>query len=252
MAIAGCRRGSRNGKAVTDYVVFTFLPNHVALKLNSNGWMANFDKKLLRGIFMNQGIEKGGNPQVDRYLAGVKKWREELVALREIMLDCQLTEALKWGKPCYVFGENNIVILQGFKAFCAVLFTKGALLRDREGVLKKPGPNTQSARRIPFTNVDEINAMAATLKTYLREAVEVEKQGLKVAFKKPSEFEIPEELQNKLDAMPPLKTAFEALTPGRQRGYLLHFSSAKQSKTRVSRIEKCIPAILEGKGFHDR
>jgi uncharacterized protein YdeI (YjbR/CyaY-like superfamily) len=188
------------------------------------------------------------NPKVDGYLRRAKKWQEEMKKLRRISLDCGLTEELKWGKPCYTFQKSNIVIIQGFKEFCALLFTKGALLKDPNGILRKFG--WQAARRIPFTNVREIVEMEPVLKAYIREAMEVEKAGLKVTLKKNPE-PIPEELQNKLDESPALKAAFEALTPGRQRGYILYFSGAKQSKTRTSRIEKCMRQILNGKGLND-
>ena len=201
---------------------------------------------------MNHGSGDGANPKVDGFFERAKKWQAELRQLRTVILDCGLSETMKWGKPCYTFQANNVVILQGFKNACAILFTKGGLLRDPDGVLEKPGENTQAARRILFTDVREIVAMTSTLKAYLQEAMAVEEAGLKVEFKKPSEFEIPEELQNKMDEMPALKAAFEALTPGRQRAYYLHFAAPKQSKTRVARVEKCIPAILEGKGLNDR
>jgi uncharacterized protein YdeI (YjbR/CyaY-like superfamily) len=188
------------------------------------------------------------NPKVDGYLAKAKKWQEEMTKLRRISLDCGLTEELKWGKPCYTFQNSNVVIIQGFKEFCALLFCKGALLKDRHGILKKFG--WQAARRIPFTDVREIVEMEPILKAYIHEAIEAEKAGLKVNYKKKPE-PIPEELQNKLDEIPALKTAFNALTPGRQRGYILHFSGAKQSKTRASRVKKCIPQILKGKGLND-
>ncbi len=188
------------------------------------------------------------NPKVDEYLRKAKKWQEEFEKLRRISLDCGLTEELKWGKPCYTFQKSNIVILQGFKEFCALLFCKGALLNDPKGILKKFG--WQAARRIPFTNVREIVEMEPILKTCIHEAIEVEKAGLKVNFKKNPE-PIPEELQNKLDEIPALKSAFDALTPGRQRGYILYFSAAKQSKTRESRVEKCMRRILNGKGLDD-
>jgi len=186
------------------------------------------------------------NPKVDKYLAKAKKWQREMEKLRRISLDCGLSEELKWGKPCYTFQNSNIVIIQGFKEFCALLFVKGALLNDPNGVLKKFG--WQAARRIPFTNVREIGEMEPILKAYIHEARE--KAGLKVNFKTKRE-PIPEELQNKLDEIPALKTAFEALTPGRQRGYILYFSGAKQSKTRESRVKKCMPQILKGKGLND-
>ena len=188
------------------------------------------------------------NPKVDGYLRKAKKWQEEMTKLRRISLDCGLTEELKWGKPCYTFQKSNIVIIQGFKEFCALLFCKGALLKDRHGILKKFG--WQAARRIPFSNVGEIVEMEPILKVYIHEAIEAEKAGLKVNYKKNPE-PIPEELQNKLDEIPALKTAFDALTPGRQRGYILYFSAAKQSKTRASRVKKCMPQILKGKGLND-
>jgi len=188
------------------------------------------------------------NPKVDGYLRKAKTWQEEMEKLRRISLDCGLTEELKWGKPCYTFQKSNIVIIQGFKEFCAFLFCKGALLNDPKGILKKFG--WQAARRIPFTNVREIVEMEPILKAYIHEAIEVEKAGLEVNFKKDPE-PVPEELQKKLDEFPVLKTAFEALTPGRQRGYILYFSGAKQSKTRESRVEKCMRRILNGKGLDD-
>ena len=188
------------------------------------------------------------NPKVDEYLRKAKKWQEEFEKLRRISLACGLTEELKWGKPCYTFQKSNIVIIQGFKEFCALLFCKGALLKDRRGILKKFG--WQAARRIPFTDVREILEMEAILRAYICEAIEAEKAGLKVNYKKKPE-RIPEELQNKLDEIPSLKTAFKALTPGRQRGYILYFSAAKQSKTRESRVEKCVQQILTGKGLND-
>ena len=188
------------------------------------------------------------NPKVDGYLTKAKKWQEEFKTLRRILLDCQLTEELKWRKPCYTFQKSNVVIIQGFKEFCALLFCKGALLNDPKGILKKFG--WQAARRIPFTGVREIVKMELILKAYIHEAIEVEKAGLKVNFKQNPE-PIPEEFQNKLGESPALKTAFEALTPGRQRGYILYFSGAKQSKTRESRVEKCMRRILNGKGLND-
>jgi uncharacterized protein YdeI (YjbR/CyaY-like superfamily) len=191
------------------------------------------------------------NPKVDAFLKNAQKWREEFKNLREIILDCQLTEELKWGVPCYTYQDTNIVLIHGFKEYCAILFVKGALLKDPKGVLITQTENVQAGRQIRFTNVQEITAMAPTLKAYIKEAVEVEKAGLKVAFKKTSEFKLPEELQDKLDKIPALKTAFESLTPGRQRAYLFYFSAAKQSKTRESRIDKCIPQILNGKGLND-
>jgi uncharacterized protein YdeI (YjbR/CyaY-like superfamily) len=188
------------------------------------------------------------NPKVDGYLRKARKWQEEMTKLRRISLDSGLTEELKWGKPCYMFQTSNIVIIQGFKEFCALLFCKGSLLNDPNGILKKFG--WQAARRIPFTNVREVVEMEPILKAYICEAIEAEKAGLKVNYKKKPE-PIPEELQNKLDEIPALKAAFEALTPGRQRGYILYFSGAKQSKTRASRVKKCMPQILKGKGLND-
>jgi uncharacterized protein YdeI (YjbR/CyaY-like superfamily) len=192
------------------------------------------------------------NPKVDVYFSKAKKWQEELEKLRMIILDCQLTEELKWGKPCYTFQKSNIVIIQGFKEYCALMFCKGALLNDANGILIKPGENTQAGRWIKFTAVREIVEMETILKAYIYEAIEVEKAGLKVNFKKTTEFIIPEEFQNKLDEIPALKTAFDALTPGRQRAYILYFSAPKQSKTRESRVEKCMQQILNGKGLDDQ
>src|SRR2546428_14173449 len=192
------------------------------------------------------------NPKVDVCLSKAKKWQEEFEKLRMIILDCGLTEELKWGKPCYTFQKSNIVIIQGFKEYCALMFCKGALLNDPNGILKKPGENTQAARQIRFTNVREIVEMEPILKAYIHEAIEVEKAGLKVNFKKTTEFIIPEEFQNKLAEIPALKTAFKALTPGRQRAYILYFSAPKQSKTREARVEKCMQQILNGKGLNDR
>ena len=192
------------------------------------------------------------NSKVDVYMSNAKKWRKELEKLRTIILDCQLTEELKWGKPCYTFQKSNIVIILPLKEYCALLFCKGALLNDVKGLLIKPGENTQAARQIRFTNLREIVEMETILKAYIHQAIEVEKAGLEVNYKKTTEFVIPEELQRKLDEITALKTAFAALTPGRQRGYLLYFSAAKQSKTRESRVEKCMPQILNGKGLNDR
>ena len=189
------------------------------------------------------------NPKVDGYLRKAKKWQKEMEKLRRISLDGGLTEELKWGKPCYTFQKSNIVIIQGFKEFCALLFCKGVLLNDPNGILKKFG--WQAARRIPFNNVREIVEMEPILKAYIHEAIEAEKAGLQVNFQKNPE-PIPRELQNKLDEIPALKTAFDALTPGRQRGYILYFSAPKQSKTRESRVEKCMRQILKGKGLNDQ
>ncbi len=192
------------------------------------------------------------NPKVDVFLSKAKKWQEEMKKLRMIILDCGLTEELKWGKPCYTFEKSNIVLIHGFKEYCALLFFKGALLKDANGILIQQTENVQAARQSRFTNAREIVEMEPILKAYIYEAIEVEKAGLKVNFKKTTEFNIPEEFQNKLDEIPALKKAFDALTPGRQRGYILYFSAPKQSKTRESRIEKCMQQILNGKGLNDQ
>ena len=192
------------------------------------------------------------NPKVDVYLSKAKKWQEEMEKLRMIILDCQLTEELKWGKPCHTFQKSNIIIIIGLKEYCALVFCKGVLLNDANGILIKPGENTQAGRWIKFTSVREIVEMETILKAYIYEAIEVEKAGLKVSFKKTSDFIIPEEFQNKLDEIPALKTAFDALTPGRQRAYILYFSAPKQSKTRESRVEKYRQQILNGMGLNDK
>jgi uncharacterized protein YdeI (YjbR/CyaY-like superfamily) len=191
------------------------------------------------------------NPKVDFFFSKAKKWREEFEKLRTIVLDCGLTEELKWGQPCYTFQKKNIVLIHGFKEYCALLFFKGALLKDADGLLIQQTENVQAGRQIRFTNVREIVQMEPILKDYIREATQVEKAGLKVKLKKTSDFKIPEEFQKKLNTIPALKTAFDALTPGRQRGYIFYFSQAKQSKTRESRVEKCMPQILKGKGLND-
>lgn len=191
------------------------------------------------------------NPKVDAYLDEIEQWQDEARELRRIVLDCQLTEEVKWRLPCYTFQNNNVVIIQGFKHYCALMFFKGALLKDTQGVLVKPGKNTQAGRQIRFTNVQGILEKEAILKAYIDEAIEVEKTGLKVELKKTSEYVIPGEFQTKLDENPALKTAFEALTPGRQRAYLLYFSGAKRSKTRERRVEKSMQRILDGKGLND-
>ena len=192
------------------------------------------------------------NPKVDGYLRKSKKWQEELEKLRMIILGCGLTEELKWGVPCYTFQKSNIVLMHVFKEYCALLFFKGALLNDANGILIQQTKNVQAARQIRFTNVREMVKMKPILKAYIHEAIEVEKAGLKVNFKKTTEFVIPEEFQNKLDEIPALKTAFDVLTPGRQRAYILYFSAPKQSKTRESRVEKCMQQILNGKGLNDQ
>jgi uncharacterized protein YdeI (YjbR/CyaY-like superfamily) len=191
------------------------------------------------------------NPKVDAFLAREKRWKAEFEKLRQIILDCQLSEELKWGQPCYALDGNNIVLMHGFKEYCALLFMKGALLKDAKGVLVQQTENVQSARQIRFTGVQEISKLEKTLKAYIREAIEVERAGLKVELKKTADYKVPEEFQARLDALPALKAAFEALTPGRQRAYLFHFSQPKQSATRESRVEKLIPKILDGLGLDD-
>ncbi len=191
------------------------------------------------------------NPKVDFFFKKTTAWKKEFAQLRAIVLDCGLSEELKWGQPCYTFEKANIVLIHGFKEYCALLFFKGALLKDKKKILIQQTENVQSARQIRFTNVNEIIKLKAALKSYIYEAIEVEEAGLKVEFKKTSDFKVPEEFQNKLDKKPALKKAFEALTPGRQRAYLFYFSSAKQSKTREDRIKKYEQKILEGKGLDD-
>ena len=193
----------------------------------------------------------GMNPKVDFYFSKAKEWQEEFEKLRVIVLDCGLTEELKWGCPCYTFEKRNIVLIHGFKEYCALLFFKGALLNDANGILIQQTENVQAARQIRFTNVREIEKLKPTLKAYVYEAIEVEQAGLRVGLKKTTAFKRPEEFQSKLDEIPALKKAFYALTPGRQRGYLLYFSAPKQSKTRESRVEKCVQQILNGKGLND-
>jgi uncharacterized protein YdeI (YjbR/CyaY-like superfamily) len=191
------------------------------------------------------------NPKVDWFFNKAKQWKEEYEKLRVLALDCGVTEELKWGCPCYTFENKNIVLIHGFKEYCALLFFKGALLNDADNLLIQQTKNVQAARQVRFTRVREIDELKDILKRYIREAIEVEKAGTKMNFKKTTEFNMPEEFQIKLKANPKLKTAFNALTPGRQRGYLLYFSSAKQSKTREARIEKYILQILEGNGLED-
>ena len=191
------------------------------------------------------------NPKVDAFLTRAGKWQAEFEKLRKIILQCELTEELKWGSPCYTFQNRNVVLMHGFKEYCALLFFKGALLRDPEGILIRQTETVQSARQVRFSNVREIVKLKTILKAYLLEAIEVERAGLKVNFKQTAEFSVVEEFQNKLDKSPALKRAFNALTPGRQRAYLLHFSAAKQAKTRAARVEKYTPQILKGKGMDD-
>jgi uncharacterized protein YdeI (YjbR/CyaY-like superfamily) len=191
------------------------------------------------------------NPKVDFYFNKAEKWQGEIERLRMIILDCGLTEELKWGCPCYTFQDSNIVLIHVFKEYCALLFFKGALLNDVHNKLIQQTKNVQAARQIRFTNTLEVIELESTLKAYIFEAIEVEKAGLKVNFKTTTEFEVTEEFQSKLNNIPALKAAFESLTPGRQRAYLFHFSKPKQSKTRELRVENCIPQILSGKGLND-
>ncbi|SFI71472.1 Uncharacterized conserved protein YdeI, YjbR/CyaY-like superfamily, DUF1801 family [Paenibacillus sp. UNC496MF] len=191
------------------------------------------------------------NPQAEAFIAKAKTWKAEYEKLREIVLDCGLTEAFKWMHPCYTFQDKNIVLIHGFKDYCALLFHKGALLKDPHGILIQQTENVQAARQIRFADVREIVELEATVRAYIYEAVEAERSGREVTFKKPEEFAMAEEFQAKLDELPALKAAFDALTPGRQRAYLLHFSQPKQAKTRASRVEKWLPHILAGKGLSD-
>jgi len=197
---------------------------------------------------MTKGVR---NPKIDPFFNKAKQWKEEFERLRAIVLDCELTEDFKWMHPCYTYQNNNIVLIHGFKEYCALLFHKGALLKDPHGILIQQTENVQAARQIRFTNVQQIDEMQLIIKSYIDEAIDVEKAGLKVEYKKNTEYVIPEELQNKFAEIPELKTAFEALTPGRQRAYILHFSQPKQSKTREARVEKYLPHILNGKGLND-
>lgn len=191
------------------------------------------------------------NPKVDAYFSRRDSWQEEFTRLRSILLDTGLSEDLKWGEPCYTLNGANIVLIHGFKDYCALLFFKGALMTDTAGVLIQQTKNVQAARQIRFTSADEISGMENVLKAYVAEAAEIERSGAKIDFKSTDEFAVPEEFQAKIDSTPSLKTAFEALTPGRQRAYLLHFAQPKQAKTRESRIEKAMPQILAGKGLND-
>ena len=191
------------------------------------------------------------NPKVDAFLDKAKKWQDEMTLLRQIVLDCHLNEELKWGVPCYDLNTANVVLIHGFKEYCAILFHKGVLLKDSEGILIQQTKNVQSARQIRFSSLEQIKEQEATIKAYVFEAIEVEKAGLKVALKKTNEYVIPDELQDKLDNDITFKNAFEGLTPGRQRGYIYHIASAKQAKTRISRIEDNVTRILNGFGFND-
>ena len=190
------------------------------------------------------------NPKVDAFMQKAKRWREESEKLRAILLDCPLTEELKWGQPCYTLQGKNVILIGGFKEYCTLLFFKGALLPDPHNILVAPG-KMQAGRQIRLTSLREIVAMEAVLEAYIHEAIAVEKAGLKVELKEHSEYTIPVELQKKLDEIPALKKAYEALTPGRQRAYMFHIAAPKQSKTRESRVEKCVPLILAGKGLND-
>jgi len=191
------------------------------------------------------------NPKLDFFFEKTTKWQEELLKLREIVLDCGLNEELKWGQPCYTLNKTNVIMLGGFKDYCFISFLKGVLLHDSENMLQKPGENTQSGRIIPFIDIQTIIDMNQTLKAYIYEAIEVEKAGLKVTSIGKGELVFPDELLQKFESDPTFKVAFEALTPGRQRAYNIYFSGAKQSKSRVSRIESYVQRILSGKGFND-
>jgi uncharacterized protein YdeI (YjbR/CyaY-like superfamily) len=190
-------------------------------------------------------------PKVDRFFINATKWQNEYAELRTIVLECGLTEDLKWGVPCYSFQNSNVVLIHGFKEYCALLLIKGALVNDAKGILVQQTENVQAARQIRFTNVKQIVKQKTTVKAYIKEAIKIEKAGLKVEFKKAIEFNMPKEFENVLEDMPELKKAFYALTPGRQRGYLLYFSQPKQTKTREARIEKYLDTILQGKGLND-
>jgi uncharacterized protein YdeI (YjbR/CyaY-like superfamily) len=191
------------------------------------------------------------NPNVNWFFNKQSKWQDEYSELRKLVLECELAEELKWGCPCYTLNKNNIVLIHGFKDYCALLFMQGALLKDEKGILIQQTENVQAARQIRFTSINEIIELETTLKAYIYKAIAIDKSGLKVELKKTTEFKMPEEFQAVLDDMPELKTAFYNLTPGRQRGYLLHFSSPKQAKTREERIEKSVPQILSGRGLED-
>nr|WP_293834514.1 DUF1801 domain-containing protein [uncultured Arsenicibacter sp.] len=191
------------------------------------------------------------NPNVDFFFNKATKWQDEYEKLRQITLSCGLTEELKWGVPCYTYQQHNVTLIHGFKEYCALLFTKGALLHDAEGLLIQQTENVQAARQLRFTSLKQILELEPTIKAYLFEAIEVERAGLNVTLKKLEEYAVADEFREKLDQNAALKAAFEALTPGRQRAYLLHFSAPKQSKTRTARVEKSIPDILNGKGLND-
>jgi uncharacterized protein YdeI (YjbR/CyaY-like superfamily) len=192
------------------------------------------------------------NPKVDQFINREQKWQEEFEKLRMIILDCQLTEELKWGVPCYTYQNSNVVLIHGFKEYCAILFVKGSLLQDTEKILIQQTENVQAGRQVRFTNLKQIEQLASTLKAYIYEGIEIEKAGLKVEFIKREEVLAPEEFLKVLNENPALKAAFEALTPGRQKAYNMYFAEPKQSKTREARIEKSIEKILNGKGLTDR
>ncbi|GEO05766.1 hypothetical protein AAE02nite_34300 [Adhaeribacter aerolatus] len=191
------------------------------------------------------------NAKVDLFLSKANKWQAEMTLLREIMFECNLREDFKWMHPCYTYQNNNIILIHGFKNYCALLFFKGVLLEDKAGILIKQTENVQDRRQIRFTNLDEISNSKSTIKEYILEAIQVEKSDLKVEFKKTADYNLPEELQKRFDADKNLRNAFAALTPGRQKGYLLFFSAAKQSKTRESRVDKYTPKIMAGKGLDE-
>lgn len=191
------------------------------------------------------------NPKVDEFIQNAKKWQEEFKKLRAILLDSNLTEEFKWKVPCYSYEGSNVVLIHGFKEYCAILFVKGSLLHDPNGILVQQTANVQAGRQIRFTNADEILVLEPILKNYINEAIGIEKSGAAVDYKKNTDFQVPDELQSKFAEMPPLKKAFEALTPGRQRAYILYFTQPKQTKTREARIEKVLQQILDGKGLND-
>ncbi len=195
--------------------------------------------------------ESRTNPKVDAFLIEADAWRAEFEELRAILLGCDLTEELKWGVPCYTYQNKNVALIHGFKDYCAILFVKGALLSDPRGLMIQQTENVQAARQIRFTGVSQIEAVKDILKAYILEAIEAEKSGRTVDFRKNDEFPVPDELREKFDEVPGLKAAFEALTPGRQRAYILHFSKPKQSRTRAAQVEKYVPQILNGKGLYD-
>ncbi len=191
------------------------------------------------------------NPKVDDFISSARKWQNEFMKLRQIILDCKLKEELKWGNPCYTFQDSNVVLIHGFKEYCAILFFKGALIKDTYGVLIRQTENVQAARQIRFTGIREINELESIIKSYINEAVELEKAGVKVKLKQTSEYPMPEEFRKRIQNNNSLKSAFESLTPGRQRAYLFYFSQPKQSGTRESRIDKYLQQILDGKGLND-